>query len=67
MNLTPTRVETLLNTLQSEIMNIPAKRPDDEFAEATWRICYKEGHRDARHAAAELVAAFASKLDGELK
>jgi hypothetical protein len=40
-------LESLLSTLQSDIMNIPAKRADDEFESALTRALYKEGHRDA--------------------
>lgn len=63
---TEMNLEALLNTLQSEIMNIPAK-PDAEFSSPEERIFYKTGHRDARHAAVELVMEFASKLEGESK
>lgn len=57
-------IEALLNALQADIQNLPAKVV---YIDAVTKMAYKEGHRDARHAAAELVAAFASKLEGELK
>lgn len=40
--------------LHNEIMNITEKRPDSSFESTHDRLLYKEGHRDARHAAAEL-------------
>lgn len=36
-------------SLHNEIMNLPCKHSDREHS-----IAYKTGHRDARHAAAEL-------------
>jgi hypothetical protein len=41
--------------LHQQIMNIPPKA-QGEFSSVEW-AAYKAGHRDARHAAAELVAA----------
>jgi hypothetical protein len=41
--------------LHNEIMNLPMKREDWEFRNVFERQTYKEGHRDARHAAAELA------------
>lgn len=43
--------------LHNAIMNIPCKRADSEFMNAEHRMLYKNGHRDARHAAAELATA----------
>lgn len=40
--------------LHDNIMNIPCKRGDEDFKNSLSRLLYKEGHRDARHAAAEL-------------
>lgn len=60
-------IEALLNTLQSEIMNIPVEKDHHEFLDAAAMLNYKYGHRDARHAAAELVMEFARKLEGGLK
>jgi hypothetical protein len=44
------------------IMNIPCRRADSDFPDAASRLLYKEGHRDARHDAADLVLEFADKL-----
>jgi hypothetical protein len=44
-----------LTDLHNAIMNIPCKRADHEFMNAEHRMLYKNGHRDARHAAAELA------------
>lgn len=57
-------IETLIAYLYRDIMNIPAKL-DTEFSSSAERLLYKEGHRDARHAAVELVLEFAMKLEGE--
>lgn len=43
--------------LHNAIMNIPCKRADHEFMNTEHRMLYKNGHRDARHAAAELALA----------
>lgn len=43
--------------LHNAIMNLPCKRADHEFMNAEHRMLYKNGHRDARHAAAELALA----------
>ena len=50
-----TSLEGLTNKLHNEIMNLPCKRTDETFLNEASRLLYKEGHRDARHAAAELV------------
>lgn len=42
------------NALHIAIMNLPCDPP---YTEGTNKIAYRVGHRDARHAAAELVAA----------
>lgn len=42
--------------LHAAIMNLPCNPPPGEHI---WRQCYKQGHRDARHAAAELALASA--------
>lgn len=57
----------LLNTLLSEIMNAPLQKSREDFQNAREFLAHKTGHRDARHAAAELVVEFASKLAGGLK
>jgi len=44
--------------LHDKIMNIREKRRHLEFDNAHDRILYKEGHRDARHAAAELAIGY---------
>lgn len=45
-------------TLSNQIMNLPCRYKDEEFGNAHLRLIYKEGHRDARHAAAELANAY---------
>ena len=40
--------------LHGKIMNIPAKVPKD-YDQGDYALAYKTGHRDARHAAAELA------------
>lgn len=55
------KVREALNKLHSDIMNIPcnalhAASPNQEVQRA-----YKEGHRDSRHAAAELAASMAAQ------
>lgn len=42
-------------SLHDEIMNLPCKRTMSHFATKDELLQYKEGHRDARHAAAELA------------
>lgn len=47
-----------MNDLHAAIMNLPNGKSFADFEESiTQRIAYKAGHRDARHAAAELVSA----------
>lgn len=46
---------SLLDLLQMEIMNIPCKRDDASFRDVDSRLLYKEGHRDARYAAIEIL------------
>ncbi len=45
--------------LHAEIMNIDATLPSDLLSSetCTFAVAYRLGHRDARHAAAELVVA----------
>lgn len=66
-NLTNTQLEALLNKLQSDIMNLPIKANPENFADAGSLLCYKYGHRDARHASVEAVMVFANALKGESK
>ena len=47
-----------MSDIHNAIMNIPCKA---EFNSRIENVCYKLGHRDARHAAAELAA----ELDAE--
>jgi hypothetical protein len=47
--------------LHNAIMNLPCKRTMSHFAGRDEMLAYKEGHRDARHAAAELAIAPASQ------
>jgi len=42
-------------TLESDIINIPPRYSRGEFGSMTDYLTYKEGHRDARHAAAEIA------------
>jgi len=49
-----------IDKLTSAIMNIPCKRDDEYFSDESFRdaesrVLYKEGHRDARHAAVEVL------------
>lgn len=48
-------------SLHNDIMNIPCKR-DDYMEWEMWRG-YQLGHRDARHAAAELANAYDEKME----
>lgn len=58
---------TMLRELESKVMNIPARRSDMQFEHDGARLLYKEGHRDARHDAVELILEFAHKLEESLK
>jgi hypothetical protein len=49
--------ETATDQLYGAVMNIPCKTT---YIDAVVKMAYKEGHRDARHAAADLIAAFSS-------
>lgn len=51
------------DNLPHEIMNLPCK-PPIIFPHCSCSTAYKEGHRDARHAAAELVAGRAAAAQG---
>lgn len=51
-----------MSDLHGQIMNLPAKAPDSFGIGAQFEQCYKVGHRDARHAAAELAAAHLAAL-----
>lgn len=56
--------------LHNEIMNIPVKHQRVDFQDQGFYLMYKEGHRDARHAAAELslkAEARIEELEEELK
>lgn len=46
-----------MSELHQQIMNLPCESP---FADKGDAACYKRGHKDARHGAAELVAAAAA-------
>lgn len=58
---------TMTDELHRDIMNLPCKVPGSEPAgdheAAVWTNGYKRGHRDARHAAAELVAAACQRTE----
>lgn len=49
--------ESATDQLYGAVMNIPCKTT---YLDAVVKMAYKEGHRDARHAAADLIAAFSS-------
>ncbi len=44
-----------MSNLHGKIINIPLDNPQHDAMEDRERIAYKLGHRDARHAAAELA------------
>lgn len=44
--------------LHDQIMNLPCRRANHSFPNTESRLLYKEGHRDARHAAAELAIGY---------
>jgi hypothetical protein len=44
-----------IDKLTADIMNIPCKRSDESFRDVDSRLLYKEGHRDARHAAVDVL------------
>lgn len=50
--------------LHGEIMHIPAKQYGCSSDSTEMQLAYKIGHRDARHAAAELVDAMQSANNG---
>lgn len=57
------KVREALNGLHNDIMNLPHQMPITKYAVGTEAfIAYKEGHRDARHAAAELAASMAGDM-----
>lgn len=47
--------------LHDQIMNIPCRRADESFTNTESRLLYKEGHRDARHDAAELAIGYVAE------
>jgi hypothetical protein len=54
-----------MSDLHQQIMNLPCKVPDveaDSKHHAIWASGYKHGHKDTRHAAAELAAAQSSRI-----
>lgn len=60
-------LNTLLTALQADIMNIDCPYTRSCFPNEAHLLAYKEGHRDARHAAcdvvAKLVLAFAQRIE----
>lgn len=42
--------------LSNQIMNLPCRREDYDFVNTKDRLLYKEGHRDARHDACDIIA-----------
>jgi hypothetical protein len=55
----------LASRIHAAIMNLPCKEPSYELTErpSECRVAYKYGHRDARHAAAELVLEMLSRAE----
>jgi len=49
--------------LHNLIMNLPCKPNSDNFLDAGTLLTYKYGHRDARHAAAELAIAADARIE----
>lgn len=56
------KVREAMNKLHADIMNLPCTRTMSHFATTDDMKIYKQGHRDARHAAAELVASMAGGM-----
>ena len=55
------------DALHAAIVNLPCKAPSGyPFGSELCQGVYREGHRDARHAAAELVAAATSAQDAQI-
>jgi len=52
--------EQMRNKLHGEIMNIRCAVPDSDGKPCDFALAYKLGHRDARHAAAELFTTSAA-------
>lgn len=54
-----------IDKLARDVMNIQCRRDDASFRDTESRLLYKEGHRDARHDAADLIEqARASQPEG---
>ena len=51
-----------MTDLHAEIMNLPVNRDAMAEMDINMRVAYKEGHRDARHAAAELAVRHSASL-----
>lgn len=51
-----------MSEIHNAIMNLRCKEPE-EYQDAAVRMAYRVGHRDARHAAAELVATLEAERD----
>lgn len=49
--------------LHNQIMNLPCSADPKYFVDAGTLLTYKFGHRDARHAAAELAVSADSRID----
>lgn len=62
--MSPMTLQAAAERLSQAIMNIPCKE-SGKASDYDWDLAYAYGHRDARHAAAELVLAQAAD-DGEL-
>lgn len=54
--------EVLRNELHRDIMNLPCAAPDNRANSSA--VAYQQGHRDARHAAAELALSALSRHGG---
>ena len=51
-------------SLHNEIMNIQHKQGREDFLDSVGYGAYSEGHRDARHAAAELALKYDAEIEG---
>jgi hypothetical protein len=56
------KAEELADKMRMDIMNIPCKEPE-HFEDAAVRMAYRVGHRDARHAAFDIVGSVVAKKE----
>ena len=52
-----------MESLHNKIMNIPVRKAMSEIGLKDNMISYKEGHRDARHEAAEMALEYESLIE----